>query len=196
MSFMSNIIIVVLAYFIDKKFGEFSFIKNPMIMINDLVNFVEKKVYKDSVSAGVLFVVIVLGIMSFISLILALYLSYFNIYVYILLSSFIASIFLSQNMLDEFSCKQEDVNNFKNYTQTLQEHLIAPIFYLLLFGITGIILYKTILVIDTVLKNQNKSLKNFSQAIKKVEKAVNFLPKKITLYLVSSRCRKKLNVLN
>jgi adenosylcobinamide-phosphate synthase len=188
MSFMSNIVIVVLAYLIDKKFGEFSFIKDPMIMINDLVNFVEKKVYKDSVSAGILFVVTVLGIMGLLSITLTLYLSYFNVYIYIIVSSFIASVFISQNALQECTYKEKDSQSFQNYTKSLQENLVAPLFYLFLFGVAGIILYKTTLIINN--KNENSRCKNFSLATLQLYKFINYIPEKATYFLVSQKYMK------
>ncbi|MEJ2372773.1 MAG: hypothetical protein P8Y16_03075 [Sulfurimonas sp.] len=185
---MSNIVIVVLAYLIDKKFGEFSFIKDPMIMINDLVNFVEKKVYKDSVSAGILFVVTVLGIMGLLSITLTLYLSYFNVYIYIIVSSFIASVFISQNALQECTYKEKDSQSFQNYTKSLQENLVAPLFYLFLFGVAGIILYKTTLIINN--KNENSRCKNFSLATLQLYKFINYIPEKATYFLVSQKYMK------
>jgi adenosylcobinamide-phosphate synthase len=160
MSFMSNIVIVVLAYLIDKKFGEFSFIKDPMIMINDLVNFVEKKVYKDSVSAGILFVVTVLGIMGLLSITLTLYLSYFNVYIYIIVSSFIASVFISQN--------------------ELQDKRIAALLYLLLFGVAGIILYKTFKAMYITVKLKNNCSQKFAKTVIHLDRIISFLPMKIT----------------
>jgi adenosylcobinamide-phosphate synthase len=188
MSFMSNIVIVVLAYLIDKKFGEFSFIKDPMIMINDLVNFVEKKVYKDSVSAGILFVVTVLGIMGLLSITLTLYLSYFNVYIYIIVSSFIASVFISQNALQECTYKEKDSQSFQNYTKSLQENLVAPLFYLFLFGVAGIILYKTTLIINN--KNENSRCKNFSLATLQLYKFINYIPQKMIFTFVTYKCKK------
>jgi len=41
---MHNIIITLLAYLIDKKFGEFGFIKHPVIVMGEMIVFFEKKV--------------------------------------------------------------------------------------------------------------------------------------------------------
>ncbi|WP_428739933.1 hypothetical protein [Sulfurimonas sp.] len=196
MSFMSNVIVAFIAYFINKTLGEFTFVKSPMIMINDLINFVEKKLYKNSVQAGGLFVVIVLGIMSFISIVLTLYLSYFNTYVYIFVSSFVASVFFSHVGLRVFLCEQETITTFKEYTVKLKENLVAPLLYILLFGIAGIILYKTIRSMDLVLKNKTGCYEDFSKITFKINEIIDFVPKKITLYLMSRKCKNRMTRFN
>ena len=66
----NNFLIAFLAYFIDRIFGEFRFVKHPIIIIGDMINFFQKRYYKDSVFRGLLLVLFVLGLVSVISFVL------------------------------------------------------------------------------------------------------------------------------
>jgi adenosylcobinamide-phosphate synthase len=47
-----NLSIALLAYLIDKIFGEFSSIRHPVIIMGDYIKWFEKIFYKDSVKYG------------------------------------------------------------------------------------------------------------------------------------------------
>ena len=96
---MTNILVALFAYFIDRVFGEFSFIKHPIIIIGDIITFFEKQFYKNSILRGLLLVLFVLGIVSFVSTSIYLYLEELNQVINIIISSFIASMFLAHKML-------------------------------------------------------------------------------------------------
>ncbi|NOR58411.1 MAG: cobalamin biosynthesis protein CobD, partial [Sulfurimonas sp.] len=96
---MTNIFVALFAYFIDRLFGEFRFIKHPIIIIGEVITFFEDRFYKNSVFRGLLLVLFVLGLVSFISISIYLYLGEMHDAVNIIVSSFIASMFLAHRML-------------------------------------------------------------------------------------------------
>ncbi|MDQ7067449.1 MAG: cobalamin biosynthesis protein [Sulfurimonas sp.] len=57
---MTNLLITVLAYVCDRVFGEFSFIKHPIIYIGELITYFERRFYKDTILRGLLLVLFVL----------------------------------------------------------------------------------------------------------------------------------------
>jgi len=62
---LTNIFIALLAYLIDKIFGEFAFLKHPIIYIGDIISFFEEKFYKDSKQRGLFLVLFVVALVSF-----------------------------------------------------------------------------------------------------------------------------------
>ncbi len=221
MSFIVNLFIALFAYLIDKKFGEFNFIKHPVIFIGDLISFTEKKLYKDSIFTGLLLVLAVLSVSSFISILLELCLSYFNIYVYILISSFLASMFIAHRMLkdsvkeiitlqtlkekrqaiamlvsrDTNELSENDINKaaIETYAENLSDGVIAPMFYLLLFGLPGIIIYKTINTMDSMIGYKNERYEKFGKVAARLDDIANFLPARITAFGIILLCKKRLD---
>ena len=57
---MSNILIAIFAYFIDKRFGEFP-VKHPVILIGKMITFFEDNFYKDTILKGILLVIFILS---------------------------------------------------------------------------------------------------------------------------------------
>jgi len=96
---LSNVIITVLAYVIDRIFGEFPFMKHPVSYMGDLISFFEKKYYKDSVFRGLLLVLFVLGVVFVFAYSISDYLSILSPLIAIPVSGVIASVFIAHHML-------------------------------------------------------------------------------------------------
>lgn len=219
MSFTANLFITFFAYLIDRKFGEFSFIKHPIILIGDLITFSEKKLYKDSIFSGLLLVLVVLGISGLISLLLEHYLSHFHTYIYIAINSFLASMFIAHKMLkdsvkeiitlqtleekrkaiamlvsrDTQNLSKNDIHKaaVETYAENLSDGVIAPMFYLILFGLPGIIIYKTINTMDSMVGYKNKRYEKFGKVAARLDDAANFIPARITALLITLVCSKR-----
>ena len=173
MSSMSNILVALLAYIIDKIFGEFRFIKHPIICIGDLITIFESRFYKDSVIRGLYLVIFVLLTVTLSSLLLTSFFGLFWDILNIVLTSFVASMFLAHKMLYDsvkniltcesalagYKNKREAISmlvsrdteamsdsdvykaSIETYAENLSDGVIAPLFYLILFGLPGIIIY-------------------------------------------------------
>jgi len=201
---MSNILVAILAYLIDKIFGEFKFTRHPIILIGEVIAKFEDLWYKDSVYRGFLLVIFTLCIVSLATFILKL-LTFSNI----LLTSFFASMFLAHNMLYEAvseilssndkkksismlvsrdTAQMNDSDIYKasieTYAENLSDGVIAPLFYLAIFGLEGIIIYKTINTMDSMVGYKNKKYENYGKVAAILDDLVNYIPSRITAVLI------------
>ncbi len=206
---MSNLLIALLAYIIDKIFGEFRFIKHPIIIIGELISFAEKKLYNNTVLNGLLLVMFVLAVVTSISFLLEALLTALPYTLYILCSSFISAMFLAHKMLydsvlellstqdkktalaqlvsrDVATMEESDIYKaaIETYAENLSDGVIAPLFYLLLFSLPGIIIYKTINTMDSMLGYKNMRYEKFGKVAAKLDDVANFIPSRITAVLI------------
>ncbi len=212
---MSNILIAIFAYFIDKRFGEFP-IKHPVILIGEIITFFEDNFYKDTILRGVLLVIFVLFSVSILSIIVTLYLNHLNIFLTIAISSIIASMFIAHNMLynsvkdiltaedkkqtismlvsrDTKDMSESDIYKaaIETYAENLSDGVVAPIFYLILFGLPGIILYKAINTMDSMVGYRNKKYENYGKTAAILDDIVNYIPSRITAILIMILSKQK-----
>ena len=206
---MSNILIAIFAYIIDKIFGEFPFKLHPIEMIGKLINFFENQFYKDSVSRGILLVIFTLLIVGALSMAIELYLMILPTFIYIILSAIIASIFIAHKMLhdsvknilvcedkkaaismlvsrDSEHMSESDIYKaaIETYAENLSDGVIAPLFYLLLFNLPGIIIYKAINTMDSMVGYRNERYENYGKSAAILDDIVNYIPSRITALLI------------
>jgi len=204
----NNLLIALLAYIIDRVFGEFP-IKHPIILIGDIISFFEAKLYKKSVTRGILLVLIVLAVISLVSFAIVSYLKLLNPLFNILISGFIASVFIAHKMLydsvaeilyaenkkellqmlvsrDTEELDESDIYKaaIETYAENLNDGVIAPLFYLILFGLPGIIIYKTINTMDSMIGYRDEKYEKFGKAAARLDDFVNFIPSRITALLL------------
>ena len=204
----NNLLIALLAYIIDRVFGEFP-IKHPIILIGDIISFFEAKLYKKSVTRGILLVLIVLAVISLVSFAIVSYLKLLNPLFNILISGFIASVFIAHKMLYDsvaeilyaenkkellqmlVSRDTEELDEsgiykaaIETYAENLNDGVIAPLFYLVLFGLPGIIIYKTINTMDSMIGYRDEKYEKFGKAAARLDDFVNFIPSRITALLL------------
>jgi len=98
--------IALVAFISDAMFGEFGFIKHPVIFMGDFIKFYEKHFYKDSVIRGVILTFSLLFIVFLIVFIL----EYFVKNIYFL--GLIASMGIASNML--YSSVKDILHNPQN----------------------------------------------------------------------------------
>jgi adenosylcobinamide-phosphate synthase len=201
---MNNILLAFFAYLIDKIFGEFRFLKHPIIYIGQIISYFENHYYKDSITRGFLLLVFTLSSTSLVSILL-IYLTSFSI----IASSIIASMFIAHNMLynsvkdiltssnkkeniamlvsrDTSELSDSDVYkaSIETYAENLSDGVIAPLFYLLLFGLGGIIFYKTVNTLDSMVGYRNKKYENYGKASAILDDILNYIPSRITAVLI------------
>lgn len=209
MHLLTNLLITVLAYVIDRVFGEFRFIKHPIIFIGELISFFEKHFYKDTITRGVLLLLFVLSTTTLFSELLLFFLSMLPTLLEILLTSFIASMFIAHHMLrdavlgvlsandkksaiamlvsrDTKELDESDIYKaaIETYAENLSDGVIAPLFYLLLFGLPGIIFYKTVNTLDSMVGYRNEKYENYGKASAILDDILNFIPSRLTALLI------------
>ncbi len=213
---LTNTITALLAYTIDRLFGEFHFIRHPIIYIGDLINFFEKKFYKDSVFRGCLLVAFVLGISGSMAYVIYSYLSYLPLWVNIIASSIIASIFIAHHMLreavsgvvsakdkraaisqlvsrDTANLSESDIYKaaIETYAENLSDGVIAPLFYLLLFNLPGIVIYKAVNTMDSMVGYKTPKYEKFGKCAARLDDLLNYIPSRITALLIMLVAKKR-----
>lgn len=201
--------VALIAYIIDFIFSEFQklkFLKHPIIFMGEYISWFEKKFYKDSIFRGFLLcislVFIVFSIVYVISFI-------DNIFIQGLLASFT----LSSKMLydavkdvvssDDLEIKKEkismlvsrDTSNMSNsdvnkaaietYAENLSDGVIAPLFYLLCFGLVGAFVYKAINTLDSMVGYRNAKYEKFGKFSARLDDVANYIPSRITALIIA-----------
>jgi len=213
---MNNLIITLFAYLIDRKFGEFKFIRHPVIVIGGLISFFEKHWYKDEVCRGALLVLFVLTIVGAVAMTIQMFLLLLHPMLYILSSSIIASMFIAHKMLrdsvlDVLSAKdkrsaismlvsrdtqqmsESDIYKacIETYGENLSDGVVAPLLYLLLFGLPALVLYKAINTMDSMVGYRNERYEKYGKVAAVLDDIVNFIPSRITAVLIMLVAKKR-----
>ena len=198
--------LVFFSYFIDHFFGEFEkvkYFKHPIILIGDFILWFERRFYKDNIFRGF--------ILTFSTIIIVFFTSYLltfldNIYFQSLLASFTLSskmlyesvkqVIESSNpksaisMLvsrDTKDMSESEINkaSIETYSENLSDGVIAPLFYLFLFGIVGAFIYKAINTLDSMVGYRNEKYEKFGKVSALLDDIVNYIPSRITAIVIS-----------
>lgn len=193
--------IALLAYAIDRIFGEFKFIKHPVVLMGDFIKWFEIEFYKNSIMTGFLLTISLLLLVLMVSFTITAYID--NIVVL----AIIASTGLASKMLydsvnnvinnpesikflvsrDAENLSESDINKaaIETYAENLSDGVIAPLFYLIIFGIIGLFMYKAINTLDSMVGYRNNKYEKFGKFSAKLDDVVNFIPARITLILIA-----------
>lgn len=183
---MSNILIAILAYLIDKKFGEFTFMVHPLSHVREMTSYFEESYFKDTFLRGLAHLTFVIGIVSFFIICITLFLLQTPLVVNVLASSLIAAMFLSNatatKALKELFKKEHKKQTFSSLAKrdtnvkNLNDAVIAPLLYLLLLGLPGIVIYKSINVLAQELNSKERDNKLYAKSARALNDGLNFLP--------------------
>ncbi len=198
--------LLFISYFIDYFFGEFeklNYFKHPIIIIGNYIKCFEKRFYKDSVFRGFLLTFSLLLIIFIITSIIEL----FDIFI---LEAFLCSFAISSKMLydsvkkiitstnpkydismlvsrDTTNLSNSDINKaaIETYAENLSDGVIAPMFYILLFGLVGAFIYKGVNTLDSMVGYRNNRYKRFGKVSAKLDDILNYIPARITAILIA-----------
>jgi adenosylcobinamide-phosphate synthase len=191
--------IALIAYVTDRLFGEFPFIRHPVVLMGDFITAFEKRFYRDSIVRGFWLVfwllVCVLALVTPISLI-------GNPWILgIIASTGIAGKMLYtsvQGVLsdpssirylvsrDTENLSESDINKaaIETYAENLSDGVIAPLFYLLVFGLVGLFLYKAVNTLDSMVGYRSEKYEKFGKVAARLDDVVNYIPSRITAVLI------------
>ncbi len=210
--------IALIAYIIDYFFGEFEklkFIRHPIILMGNYISWFEKRFYKDSILRGTLLTLSLLCIVFSITYLLSMIDN-------IIIQSFLASFTLASKMLydsvidvissssnkkkklsylvsrDTKDMSDNDINKacIETYAENLSDGVIAPLFYLILFGIVGAFVYKAINTLDSMVGYRNKKYEKFGKFSARLDDVANYIPSRITALLIALFFKSKKAFLN
>ncbi len=201
--------IAFIAYLTDKIKGEFKSIRHPVMFIGDFISWFERNFYKDSKIRGLFLLFSTITLFFTISFVIEKAALYLPPIFAISVLGILSSIFLAHKMLREsvkeviesenkreklsylVSRDTNDLNEseiykacIETYAENLNDAVIAPLFYLLLFGFKGIVAYKTINTLDSMVGYKTKKYKNFGFFSAKADDLAGFLPSRITAFLI------------
>ena len=199
--------IALIAYIIDKLFGEFNFIRHPVIIMGDYIQWFEKYFYKNNIFRGTLLTFSLVSIVFLLSYAMLFLVSTIeNRDLQMLLLGVITSTTIASKMLydsvkniiknpqdikylvsrDTESLSHSDINKagIETYAENLSDGVIAPLFYLLLFGLSGAFVYKAINTLDSMVGYRNEKYEKFGKFSAKLDDMVNYIPARITALLI------------
>ncbi len=192
--------ITLIAFIIDRILGEFKFIRHPVVLMGNFIKWFENKFYKDNIISGMFLTISLLLITFFVCYVLDNILPFWA-------QAIIASTAIASNMLynsvkdiisnpsaikylvsrDTKELSASDINKaaIETYGENLSDGVVAPIFYLLLFGLYGAFIYKAINTLDSMVGYRDEKYENFGKFSAKLDDVVNFIPSRITAFLIS-----------
>ena len=199
-----HILVSLIAYVVDRIIGEFNFITHPVIWMGRYITWFEKRFYKDKFLTGVwlwISLVLIVGVLSCsIEYLLG------NSWLGILIQGVIASSAIASKMLydsvkdiitnpnnikylvsrDTQNLSSSDINKaaIETYAENLSDGVVAPLFYLILFGLCGAFVYKAINTLDSMVGYKNKRYEKFGKFSAKMDDIANFMPSRITAFLI------------
>ena len=200
--------LTLLAYLIDKLFGEFSFIRHPVIIMGDYITWFEKKFYKNSIKNGFVLTISLL-FFTFLIINLIVYLFSYLPYTSLQLSllALLSSTTIASKMLydsvediiknphhikylvsrDTKNLTPSEINKatIETYAENLSDGVVAPLFYLLLFGVEGAFIYKAINTLDSMVGYRNKRYENFGKISAILDDIANYIPSRMTAILIA-----------
>ena len=201
--------VALIAYIVDMIFSEFQklkFLKHPIIFMGEYISWFEKKFYKDSIFRGFLLCISLVFIV-FIIVYMLCFID--NIFIQGLLASFTLSskmlydavrdVVLSENLeekkqkismlvsRDTSILSNEDINKaaIETYAENLSDGVIAPLFYLLCFGIVGAFVYKAINTLDSMVGYRNAKYEKFGKFSARLDDVANYIPSRITALIIA-----------
>jgi len=197
----------LIAYIIDRVFGEFGFIRHPVVLMGDYISWFEKKFYVDSIVRGVILTLSLLLLVFLLSFGISYLLSGWGhpdlrVLLYgVIASTTIASKMLYDSVKDIITNPQDiqylvsrDTEHLSNaninkaaietYAENLSDGVIAPLFYLILFGLCGAFVYKAINTLDSMVGYRNERYEKFGKFAAKLDDVVNYIPARVTAVLI------------
>lgn len=195
--------VALIAYILDMFIGEFPYIKHPVVFMGHYVSWFERHFYKDSIVRGIWLTIGLLLLTCSVIYPLSLI---DNVFIQGILASFCIS---SKMLYDEVkkvalsdSPKQaiamlvsrdtkdmtsSDIHkaSIETYGENLSDGVIAPLFYIVCFGVLGGFLYKAVNTLDSMVGYRNEKYENFGKFSARLDDVLNFIPARITAVLIA-----------
>jgi adenosylcobinamide-phosphate synthase len=200
--------LAALAYLVDMVFGEFP-CKHPVALMGDFISAFERRFYRDRILPGALVVISLIILTLLVSVTLVYLCGLLPSWLSLIALAMLASTGLAMNMLHDSVAALLTAENPKqalsylvsrdtqNMTETevykagletwaenLSDGVIAPLFYLLLFGLPGIAVYKAINTMDSMIAYKTERYFYFGKTAAIVDDIANYIPARLTALLI------------
>jgi len=207
--------LAALAYLIDLIFGEFP-CKHPVVLMGGFISGFERRFYRDRILPGALLASGLIALALSVSLLLVYLCSFLPDWLSLIVLAIVASTGLAMNMLHAsvaalltaeqpkqalsylVSRDTQDMTETEIYkagletwAENLSDGVIAPLFYLLLFGLPGIAVYKAINTMDSMIAYKTERYFYFGKTAAIVDDIANFIPARLTALLIVALAKDK-----
>ncbi len=207
--------LAALAYLVDMAFGEFP-CKHPVVLMGDFINGFERRFYRDRILPGALLVVSLIALALLVSVILVYLCGLLPTALSLIVLAILASTGLAMNMLHDsvaalltaeqprqalsylVSRDTEDMTETEIYkagletwAENLSDGVIAPLFYLALFGLPGIAAYKAVNTLDSMIAYKTERYFYFGKTAAIADDIANFIPARLTALLIAALAKDK-----
>jgi adenosylcobinamide-phosphate synthase len=200
--------LTALAYLIDMIFGEFPG-KHPVMLLGDFIAGFERRFYRDRILPGALLVISLILMVFLIGIVVVYLCGFLPSRLSTIALAIFASTGLAMNMLHAsvaalLTAEQpkqalsylvsRDTENMteteiykaglETWAENLSDGVIAPLFYLLLFGLPGIAVYKAINTMDSMIAYKTERYFYFGKPAAIVDDIANYIPARLTAVLI------------
>lgn len=174
---MSHIVVALIAYLLDRLFGDVVSKKHPVAYMRDYITWFEEHYYEESFERGVLLLLSLVFLAVALTYPVVTYLSFFAPFFTVLLSGILASLFISHKTIIKAAKTASPTR--EAYHHELNTKVIAPLLYLLLFGLYGVVIYTAIRTLESMTKEQNMRYIRFGSFSSQLFGWLNFPPQKL-----------------
>lgn len=200
--------LAISAYLVDMMFGELP-CKHPVMLMGDFIEAFEQRFYSNRILPGALLVIGLLGLTLLVSITLVYLCGFLPVWLSLPVLAVFASTGLAMNMLhasvgailttehprqalsllvsrDTDAMTETEVHKaaLETWAENLSDGVIAPLFYLLLFGLPGIAVYKAINTLDSMVAYKTERYFYFGKTAAILDDMANFIPARLTALLI------------
>jgi len=200
--------LALLAYLVDMAVGELPG-KHPVVFIGDFIKAFERRFYRNRILPGACLVVGTLALALGVSLTLVYLCGFLPFGLSLPVLAVLASTGLAMHMLhasvagiltaeqpkqaisllvsrDTEAMTEIEIHKaaLETWAENLSDGVIAPLFYLVLFGLPGIAVYKAINTLDSMVAYKTERYFYFGKTAARVDDIANFIPARITALLI------------
>jgi len=200
--------LALLAYLFDKLFGELPG-KHPVMWMGDFIAGFERRFYRDRLLPGALLVLSLLLATFLLSIGLVALTETLPGWLVLPAQALLASTGLAMNMLhtsvaallttdqptqvvrylvsrdtENMTTTEAYKAGLETWAENLSDGVIAPLFYLLLFGLPGIAVYKAINTLDSMIAYKTERYFYFGKTAAIVDDIANYIPARLTALLI------------
>jgi len=200
--------LALLAYLVDMAVGELPG-KHPVVFIGDFIKAFERRFYRNRILPGACLVFGAVALALGISLALVYLCGFLPFGLSLPVLAVLASTGLAMNMLhasvagiltaeqpkkaisllvsrDTEAMTETEIHKaaLETWAENLSDGVIAPLFYLVLFGLPGIAVYKAINTLDSMVAYKTERYFYFGKTAAILDDIANFIPARITALLI------------
>lgn len=200
--------LALLAYSIDLLFGELP-CKHPVIFMGEFISAFERRFYRDNLATGTVLVISLLVITALISIAIVALCALLPSWLALLVLAVCASTGLAMNMLHSSvasiltaeqpkqalsylvsrnteAMSEEEIYKaaLETWAENLSDGVIAPLFYLALFGLPAVAVYKAINTMDSMIGYKTPRYFYFGKTAALLDDVANYIPARITALLI------------